>query len=75
MRIFTELGSRFLFEVVHWTGDGTMEDFTVDPTLVYMQIPVPTYPRSLPRSVVTFGGFGLVFTAVRASIEAGNRQD
>ena len=52
-----------------------MENFTVDPTLARMQIPVPTYPRSLPQSVDTIGGFGLVFTAVRASIEAGNRQD
>lgn len=52
-----------------------MENFTVDPTLARMQIPVPTHPRSLPQSVDTIGGFGLVFTAVRASIEAGNCQD
>lgn len=75
MGIFTRLGSWYLLEVVHWRGDGSMENFTVDPTLARMQIPVPTHPRSLPQSVDTIGGFGLVFTAVRASIEAGNCQD
>lgn len=43
--------------------------------LAHMRVPVPTHPRSLAQSVDTIGGFGLVFTAVRASIEAGNRQD